>query len=109
VVIVAAASSDEDASSALVSSLDAVDESVEEVVVSDVEVAVDATVVVSAPIEPSKATTPHARTKAARTDATMRRRSRRIRRARAASFSWAMAEGMPVTIGSPAESRLREP
>jgi len=87
VVIVAAESSDEDDSSAP----DAVLASVEVVVVVDF----DATVVASAPIEPSKATTPHASTKVARTAAAMRRRNRRIRQARAASFSWATAEGMP--------------
>ena len=67
----------------------------DEVVVADVVVAVDATVVVSAPIEPVKATTPQASTNVASREATMRRRSWRIRRARAASFSWARAEGMP--------------
>jgi len=81
VVIVAAESS----------ALDAVLASVEVVVV----VGVDATLVASALIEPSKATTPQARTKVARTAAAMRRRNRRIRQARAASFSWATAEGMP--------------
>jgi uncharacterized protein GlcG (DUF336 family) len=86
VVSVDESSEDED----VVVSSDVVDEGVA-VVVADVE----AIVVVSAPIEPSKATTPHASTNVATTAATMRRRSRRIRRARAASFSWAMAEGMP--------------
>jgi hypothetical protein len=58
-------------------------------------VPVEATVVDSAPIEPSKATTPHASTNVARIEATTRRRRERTRRARAASLSWAMAEGMP--------------
>jgi hypothetical protein len=49
--------------------------SLDEVVVSDVGVAVEATLVVSAPIEPSKATTPHVSTNVASADATMRWRS----------------------------------
>jgi hypothetical protein len=89
-------SSEDDVSLLVVSLLDELVASVEdEVVVSDVVVAVDATVVVSAPIEPLKATTPQASTNVASREATMRRRSWRIRRARAASFSWARAEGMP--------------
>jgi len=89
-------SSEDDVSLLVVSPLDEPVASVEdEVVVSDVVVAVDATVVVSAPIEPLKATTPQASTNVASREATMRRRSWRIRRARAASFSWARAEGMP--------------
>ena len=90
-------SSEDGGSPLVVSSLDElVVVSVEdEVVVADVVVAVDATVVVSAPIEPVKATTPQASTNVASREATMRWRSRRIRRARAASFSWARAEGMP--------------
>ena len=66
-------------------------------VVVGVVVPVEATVVVSAPIEPSKTTAPQARTKVASVAATTRWRIRRIRRARAASFSWARAEGMRVS------------
>jgi hypothetical protein len=85
-------SEDEDV---VVSSDDDVDDDVVDEGVAVVVADVEAIVVVSAPIEPSKATTPHASTNVATTEATMRRRSRRIRWARAASFSWAMAEGMP--------------
>jgi hypothetical protein len=69
VVIVAAASSDD--------------------AVTVVEVAWAVTVDAGAPMEPSKTTTPQARTKAASVPATTRRRISRTRRARAASRSWA--------------------
>jgi hypothetical protein len=82
-------SSEDDASLLVVSSLE------DEAVVADVVVAVAATVVVSAPIEPVNATTPQASTNVARTAATTRRRSVAMWRARAASLSWGEAEGMP--------------
>jgi hypothetical protein len=64
--------------------------SVEVVVDSGVGVEACAVVVGSAPIEPSKATTPHASAKAATVPAITRRRMRRMRAARAARSSWAM-------------------
>jgi hypothetical protein len=68
-------SSEEDVSSSLDEVVVSVEEDDDEVVVSDVVVAVEATVVASAPIEPSKATTPHASTNVASAEATMRWRS----------------------------------
>jgi hypothetical protein len=63
-----------------------------------------AVVVVSAPIEPSKATTPQASTNDARTAAITRWRIAEIRRARAARRSW--AEGMTKMVGAGTESAL---
>ncbi len=78
-------------------------ESVEAVVVA---FEVEATVVVVAPLEPSKATTPCGRGRTRRGwKATIRCRITRMRRARAASFSWAMAEGMRSLSGR----AVREP
>ena len=62
-------------------------------------------VVVSAPIEPSHATTPQNRTNDATTAATTRWRIAVTRRARAARSS--AAEGMRITIAPAAESRPR--
>ena len=103
-------SSEDDVSLLVVSPLDEPVASVEdEVVVSDVVVAVDATVVVSAPIEPSKATTPQASTNVA----SGRRRCAGGAggcggRGRRASPGQRVG-GHALTIGSPTESRLREP
>jgi hypothetical protein len=72
-------------------------------------VAVDA----GAPMAPSKETTPQARTKPASVPATTRWRISRMRRARAASRSWARAtrsgEGMQSTSDPPPRADCEDP
>ena len=75
------------------------------VVLSVGVVEVAATLVV--PIEPSKATTPHARANVASVAATTRCRANRTRRALAARSSWALVMG--PSIGAHAEAPCEDP